>query len=136
MPKTMWWLRLVGGFYLLLTAGNLLGMAFYPQMFNDTLPYPADDLAVQAFSDAWLVFILELAALGIMLLYAARDPARSGILVLTVVLAEMLRGVVADAIWIMRGYSVVSYSVFIVIHLVIIVTGLWFLRQESPQAAG
>lgn len=54
-------------------------------------------------------------------------------LVLTVVGAEIFRGIVADAIWIFRGYSAASYIPFIVIHLAIVITGILFLRQETRQ---
>lgn len=68
-----------------------------------------------------------------MLLYAARDPAQSRMLVLAVIGAEIFRGVLADVVWIGRGYSAASYIPFIVIHLIIVVTGLVFLRQAEAQ---
>ncbi|HNB51470.1 MAG TPA: BphX family protein [Anaerolineales bacterium] len=134
MNKTKWWLRIVGAFYMLLTAMNIWALFFGgAQILIDTLPAPmnTDPLAVRAFSDAWMVFVFELGALGGMLLYASHDPAKSRILVLTILWAEVFRGIVADAIWITRGYAVSSYIGFIVIHLIIIVTGVLFLRQEK-----
>lgn len=74
MKKTMWWLRVVGVFYLLLTVMNIFAIFFNHEMFRDTLPFPADDLAVRAFIDAWMVFIFELGVLGGMMLYASRQP--------------------------------------------------------------
>ncbi|MCG3211791.1 MAG: hypothetical protein FOGNACKC_05437 [Anaerolineae bacterium] len=135
MKKTKWWLRIVGGFYLLLTLLNLYALFFSDlQIFRDTLPFPADAFAVRAFADAWMVFIFELGVLGAMMLYASREPAQSKILVLTVVMAEVFRGVVADAVWIGRGYSPASYIPFIIVHLIIIATGILFVRQEFSNS--
>ena len=137
MTKTKWWLRVVGVFYLLLTLMNLYGLFINPQLFRDVLPSPlsADPLAVRAFSDAWLVFVFELGVLGAMMLYASRDPARSRVLALTIIWAEVFRGIVADALWILRGYSAASYIPFIILHGIIIATGIFFLRQESVPTA-
>jgi hypothetical protein len=89
------------------------------QMLTDTLPAPmnADPLAGQAFADAWLVFVFELGVLGAMSLVASRDPAKNQIMAWVIIWAELIRGAVADAIWIARGYSA-SYYIFIAIHLV------------------
>jgi hypothetical protein len=94
----------------------------------------ADPLAVRAFTDAWLVFVLELGVLGAMAAFASLRPERGRILVLTVIWAEVFRGVVADAIWISRGYSPIAYGVFIAIHLVIIASGWLALRQSGDSA--
>lgn len=133
MTGSKWWMRIVGGFYLLLTLINAYAFVFDPGFFRNTLPFPADDLALRAFVDAWMVFVLELAVLGVMLLYASADPHRNRVLILTVVLAEVFRGVVADAIWITRGYSAGSYIPFIVVHLLIIVTGWMAYRREAAR---
>lgn len=132
MNKLKWWLRVVGAFYLLLTAGNLYGLFFTSgQMFSDMLPAPlnADPLAAQAFSDAWMVFVFELGVLGAMAFVASREPAKNQIMAWVIIWAEVFRGIVADVIWITRGYAVSSYAVFIAIHLIIIVTGVIFVRQ-------
>lgn len=134
MNKTKWWLRIVGGFYLLLTGMNIWALFLGgTQLFADTLPAPmnTDPLAVRAFTDAWMVFVFELGVLGAMMMYASRNPAQSRVLVLTIIWAEVFRGIVADAIWIARGYALSSYAVFIVIHALIIATGVWFLRLEK-----
>lgn len=91
---------------------------------------------MRTFTDAWMVFIFELGSIGAMLLYASRNPASSRILVLTVVLAEVFRGILADCIWIARGYEATSYFVFIAIHLIIITTGLLFTQQAFKTAKG
>lgn len=137
MNKLIWWMRIVGVFYLLLTAMNIWVLFFGGmQLFADTLPAPmnTEPLAVRAFSDAWLVFVFEFGVLGVMLLYASRHPMQSRLLVLTVIGAEIFRGVVADGVWIARGYDAASYIPFIVIHLIIIITGVLFVRQAEAQA--
>lgn len=137
MKQLIWWFRIVGVFYLLLTLMNLYGLFLGgEQLFADTLrePMKGDANAMRAFMDAWMVFVFELGVLGAMALVASRQPAPSRILAWTIIWAEVFRGIVADAIWIAWGYDAVSYSVFIVIHLAIVVTGVLFLRQS--QAAG
>lgn len=130
-------MRIVGVFYLLLTLMNLWGLFLDPPFFAENLPEPfaSDQLAVRAFTDAWMVFIFELGVLGAMLVYGSRNPAVNKILVLTVVFAEVFRGIVADAIWITRGYAASSYIPFIVIHLLIIITGWLFVRNASPSSS-
>jgi len=136
MNKLKWWFRIVGAFYLLLTLMNVYFLFFGGgiQMLADTLPAPmnADPLAGQAFADAWLVFVFELGVLGAMALVASRDPAKNRIMAWVIIWAELFRGAVADAIWIARGYSA-SYYAFIAIHLVIIATGVMFLRQAQAE---
>lgn len=137
MNQLQWWMRIVGGFYLLLTMMNLWGLFINPSFFSGNLPsdFAADALAVRAFTDAWMVFVFELGAIGIALLYGARNPAANKILVWLVVLAELFRGVLADAIWIQRGYAATSYGVFIAIHILIIGTGIWLVRRLEPGPA-
>lgn len=136
MNKLKWWFRIVGLFYLLLTLMNLYGLFLGgSQLFADTLPAPlnTDALAVRAFSDAWMVFVFELGVLGAMALVASRDPAKNRIMAWVIIWAEVFRGILADAIWITRGYDAGSYSGFIVIHLVIVATGIMFLRQAKAE---
>lgn len=137
MNKLRWWFRIIGIFYLLLTMMNLFFLFFSNgQMFADTLPAPMniEPLAVRAFMDAWMVFVFEFGVLGAMALVASRKPGQSRIMAWVIILAELFRGVVADAIWIGRGYAASSYIGFIVIHVVIMATGVWFLRQVQVEA--
>lgn len=137
MNKMKWWFQIVGAFYLLLSLMNVYILFFSggSQMLTDTLPAPmnADPLAGQAFADAWLVFVFELGVLGAMSLVASRDPAKNRIMAWVIIWAEVFRGILADAIWITRGYDAGSYSGFIVIHLVIVATGIMFLRQAKAE---
>ncbi|OGO74717.1 MAG: hypothetical protein A3K45_00765 [Chloroflexi bacterium RIFOXYC12_FULL_59_14] len=136
MNKLKWWLRVVGVFYLLLTALNLSALFLGGgQMFADTLPAPmnTDVLAVRAFGDAWMVFVFELGVLGAMALVASREPAKNRIMAWVIIWAEVFRGIVGDVIWITRGYDAASYAIFIVIHLAIVVTGVMFVRQARAE---
>lgn len=138
MKKLTWWFRLVGIFYLLLTLMNFYGLFLGgDQLYTDVVPAPMNTnaLAVRAFMDAWLVFVFELGVLGAIALVASRAPLQNRIMAWVIIWAELFRGVVADAIWIGRGYDAVSYGVFIVIHLIIIITGVMFVRQAQPEAA-
>lgn len=123
----------MGSLYLLAGGLNLSLIVVQPKILGDNLPYPANDVVIRAFSDAWLVFALGLTALGLMMLYASRTPVHNRVLLLTVIMIEVFSGVVADAIWIARGHSPLIYIPFIAVHLVIIGTGIAFLRQEAAE---
>ena len=131
MAKTTWWLRLVGGFYLLLALASLRVLFVDPQMFGAMNPFAADAQALRAFADAWLIFVLEMGILGAIMLYYARDSARNRILVLTVSVLELVRGAGGDLLWMMRGWPTANYIPFMIVHLIIAGTGLFFLRRES-----
>jgi BphX-like len=131
MTKTTWWLRSVGGFYLLLALTSLWVLFVNPQMFGAMFPFSADALSIKAFSDAWLIFVLEMGVLGVIMLYSARDSARNSILVLTVSILELIRGAGGDLLWMLRGWPTANYIPFMMVHLVIAGTGFIFLRQKS-----
>lgn len=131
MRKTIWWLRGVGSFYLLLALTSLWVLFINPQLFGEMFPFAADALSIRAFSDAWLIFVLEMAGLGVMMLYAAQNPARNGVLVLTVAGLELVRGAGGDMLWMLRGWPVANYLPFMVVHIGVALTGLWILRREK-----
>ena len=133
MTKTKWWLRIVGGFYLLLALTSLRVLFVDPQMFGTMNPFAADALALKAFADAWLIFVLEMGVLGAIMLYYARDSSRNRILVLTVSILELIRGAGGDFLWMLRGWPPANYIPFMILHLIIAGTGLFFLRQESAR---
>jgi len=131
MTKTTWWLRLVGGFYVLLALASLRVLFVDPQMFGAMNPYAADAQALRAFGDAWLIFVLEMGVLGVIMLYYARDSAHNRVLVLTVSILELVRGAGGDLLWMLRGWPTANYIPFMIVHLIIAGTGLFFLRRES-----
>lgn len=130
MKKLQWWMRIVGAFYLLLTLMNLYGLFLNPQFFRGNLPAPinTDELAVRSFTDAWMVFIFELGSIAVVLLWFSKNPLQNKGIIWLVILAEIFRGIVCDALWITRGYDARSYVPFIIIHFLIILTGWLFLR--------
>jgi hypothetical protein len=131
MTKRTWWLRLVGGFYLLLALTSLRVLFVDPQMFGAMNPFAADEQALRAFADAWLIFVLEMGVLGVIMLYYARDSARNRILVLTIAPLELVRGAGGDLLWMSRGWPAANYIPFMIVHLCIAGTGLFFLKKES-----
>lgn len=133
MPKTKWWLRVVGGFYLVLAVTSLVVLFANPQMFGDMFPFSADSLSIRAFSDAWLIFVLEMAVLGAIMLYASREPARNRTLVIAVAVLELVRGAGGDLLWMSRGWPATFYIPFMIVHVIIALSGIFFLRQESEK---
>ena len=94
-------------------------------------PFASNDLALRAFSDAWLIFVLEMGVLGVVMLYYARDASQHRILVLTISILELVRGAGGDLLWMTRGWPLANYIPFMILHLIISGTGFYFLRQES-----
>ena len=136
MTKTKWWLRVVGVFYLLLVVGSFRVMLINPRLFGDMFPYSTNEIAVRAFADAWLIFALEMLVLGSIMVYASRQPERNGTLVVTIAILELIRGAGGDLLWMMRGWPTANYIPFMIVHLVIAFTGIYFLRQESAKTSG
>jgi hypothetical protein len=133
------WMVAVGSFYL------LLGLRLLPPINGPMIEavgvdalYTAGDLepgtAVFSFVLDWMgTFGTSLLPLGAILLMAARDSSRNRLLVHLVIWHELTAGVVADAWYIGRGYvSTGFYLGFIVLHLVIVGTGIRALRRTAP----
>lgn len=120
----------MGGFYLLLFLMNVYFMFLGgQQIITDTLPFPADEWAVNAFIDGWSPFLFEMLGLSTFMLWASREPGKYISAVWLLVWLEFTHGVLDDIYLIARGYDAVSYIVFIIIHLVIIGTGIFAARQ-------
>ena len=126
-----WWLRAVGGFYLQLVVGSFWVLFINPQLFSNMFPYAADETAIRAFSDAWLIFVLEILVLGIIMLYASRQPERYRILVLTIAILELVRGAGGDLLWMRRGFPTANYTSFMIVHVITAGIGIWFWPQEA-----
>jgi hypothetical protein len=133
MAKLTWWMRVVGSLYVL----QFVAMAFARAPIRSFGPEGALDRAAAGdpvagfLVDTWVTFGLEVGAIGIVLLVFAGRPGDARALVWTVLAIELIRGIVNDLWFIARGIEVAGYSVWIMIHLVIIVTGLWSLRAAS-----
>lgn len=130
------WMRVVGGWYLLLAVFNippLLEARFGIQY--EHLDIAVETAPAQALVDVWFMFGLEIGVIGAALLYFSRDPRRHIALVWTVIVLEAVRGIVDDLYLIGRGYDPVFYTGFIAIHLVIILAGLAAVRRMRAAAS-
>ncbi len=136
MKKLRWWFRVVGVWYLLLAFMNTYMMFFGDtQYLIDQLPFAADEWAVRAFIDGWSPFLFEMFGIATFSLWASRAPGKHISAALLLVWLEFTHGVLDDIFLITRGYDAGSYIAFIVIHLLIIGTGLTFSRQAQAAKA-
>lgn len=137
MTKLKWWMRIVGVFYL------ISGIGFIP-FLNEMrielfLPIRGgqETIEYKALIDWMFVFGLDLIVIGGMLIYASRNPLRNIILAQTVIALELIRGVLDDIYYISRGYAGASFYIgFIVVHLIIITTGIIFWKRAEAEQAG
>ncbi len=137
MKKLQWWFRVVGVWYLLLGLMNIYMMFLgSTQMLVENLPFPADEWAIRAFVDGWSPFLFEMFGIATFALWASRQPQKHVSAALLMVWLEFTHGVLDDIYLIARGYDAAGYITFIVIHLIIIVTGLLFSRQTEAKTAG
>jgi hypothetical protein len=85
--------------------------------------------------DTWVGFGLEVAAIGLTLLFFARSPRAAIALAWAVIGIELSRGIVYDLYMIARGYELAVYLPWIVIHAVVIATGLRAVAGITRSAA-
>lgn len=137
MNKLKWWLRIVGGFYLLLGVAGLgywiTAPEAYAETYAATLPsaYSGDPLAVTAVVDRDFFVMFEWLVLGILMFVAARDPARARFFIGAMVALELFQYVPVNLIWMTRGYpNVVPY---LILHLIFGISGFTFLRQSKTE---
>lgn len=130
-PSARWlsrWMVGVGVVYLLISA-NLGSLVVAPErvyQFYPTYDAPLDSVATAVAADVALMVAFEFAVLGAALLWASRRPTAYAGLVPLIVALELVRGIVDDVYLLtMRTYTIDAiYYGFIVLHLVVIVTGL------------
>ena len=134
MKKLKWWFLIVGVWYLLLFLMNIYMMFLGSEQYLvENLPFPADEWAIRAFVDGWSPFLFEMLGIATFALWASREPGKHISAALLLVWLEFMHGVVDDIFLIVRGYDAMGYIVFIAIHLVIIATGLVFVRQARAE---
>lgn len=126
----VWWMRIVGTFYLFLFVMivfvRLPLQTFAPE---ETLALAASgDPIARYLVDTWVMFGLEVGVIGIALIIASRHVAQARLLVWTVLGIELVRGIVDDMYMIARGYEPGGFIAWIVIHSTIIITGYLALR--------
>jgi hypothetical protein len=135
MKPLVWWLRIVGAFYLLQFFMIAIARAPIRAMGPEgalAAEATGDPLA-RFLVDTWVGFGLESAAIGIGLLVASRFPSLAGPLVWTVIVIEVAKGIIFDVYMIMRGYELFGFVVWIIIHSIIIATG-WRALKSSASA--
>ena len=114
---------------------NMYGTFVDPALFAGNLPYPADAAVVKAFVHGWSPFAFEVVGLGTFMLWAAANPRKYLGAVWLIVWLELLHGVLDDIYLIANGFSAGGYIAFIVVHLIIIVTGVRFAQQAEAESA-
>jgi len=133
MPKVAmlrWWMRVVGVFYLL----KFVAVAFIKAPIAGQAPEAlaraaSGDHVARFLADTWVIFGLEMAALGIALLIASRIPDQAKTLALSILGVE-ISGIVADVYQVARGHDWSIPGTWVLIHGVIIATGLLSLRPS------
>lgn len=134
-----WWMRSVGVFYLL----QLVMLVFVRAPIRAQGPpgalalAAAGDPMARFVVDTWVIFGLEVGAIGAALLMASRRPDQASPLVWTIIGIEIARGIVADIYLLARGNDVTVPAVWMVIHAAVIATGLLALRRArgaTPMA--
>jgi len=139
MKKLQWWMRIVGVFYLLLFLSSAIVKLPFRTLFDSVLAQAAaGDRVAMMLIDTWVMFGLEVGVIGAALLIASRIPGSARVLVWTVLGLELVRGIIDDIYMIARGYEVTVYVVWIIIHTVIIITGVMALRahRSATEPAG
>ena len=131
--KLTWWMRLVGAFYLL----QFVMMAVVRAPIRTAGPEgalaqaDAGEPVARFLVDTWLTFGFEVGAVGVAVLVASRHPGQARGVVWTVLAIEVGRGILVDLYMLGRGTNVSVYGVWIVIHAIVIVTGLRSLRATA-----
>ena len=137
MTKLTIWMRVVGVFYLLqFVAMAIVRAPIRAQGPAGTLALAdAGDPLAKFVVNTWLTFGLEVCAIGVALLVFSRRPSQARGVVWTVLGIELLRGLVDDVYMMSKGDDIAFYTIWIVIHSSVIVTGLLVLRATAASSA-
>ena len=95
----------------------------------------AGDPMARFLVDTWVTFGLEVGAIGVVLLLASRRPQDARWLVWTIIAIEIGRGIIADIYMLARGLNVTGLVIWLVLHTLVIVTGLMALGGARPARA-
>ena len=128
-------MRIVGTLYLFLfIAAAFLRLPIQAEGPPGILDHAAaGDPTARFVVDTWVVLGLELGVIGAALLIASRFPAKATAVVWFVIGNELFWGIGSDIYKLARGYAATVPVIWILIHSVIIGTGLFVLRQSSPE---
>lgn len=132
MKSVAWWFRIVGVLYL------VLGSTFIPAINTGrvTQLVPGFDgaqsgTAWRGFVDYLFMFGLDELVLGAVLIAASFVPRWFEPLIVLVCALSIVRGIGHDLYMIGQGYSVVTNTLFIALHVGIIVSGLIVSRRAG-----
>ncbi|MBI4790318.1 MAG: BphX family protein [Chloroflexi bacterium] len=137
MNNLKWWFRIVGAFYLLLGVvwSPLVGVNALMRQMYPNYDAPVGGVADKLFYNVGGMLGFEWIVMGAFMLYASREPAKHFSIVWLVVGYEILRGIVDDLFLIAQGYPIAGYAAWIVVHLIIIVAGVTFVRRATAETA-
>ncbi len=126
MVALAWWMRVVAVLYLFMAVVSIGPRipikAEGPEGVLDRAA--AGDPIARFVVDTWTMFGLYMGAVGISLLVASRDAPNASSLVWMVMALELIGGIGIDIYKLVRGYRRAAPITWIVIHSVVIVTGL------------
>jgi ABC-type nickel/cobalt efflux system permease component RcnA len=126
-------MRTVGAFYLLLCVLIVARVPIRVEGPDGVMDLVSAGDPVDGFLvDTWVTYGIEIGLIGAALLVASRNTGHAARAVVWLVLAiELVRGIGIDMYKLARGYDVLPESVWIVIHTLIITTGLFALRSAN-----
>lgn len=131
------WMRVVGVLYILIAVAlvvSYLVPSIGEASVAQRVPGATSGDRLYGFAmDTWLMFALEVAVIGAVLLYASRRAWANRILAVAVIALELVRGILDDVLWIANGYPAAIYLAWIVFHTVVIVTGVIALRNAASE---
>ena len=124
------WMRIVGAFYLFMfVAAAILKLPIQALGPEDTLAKAeAGDVLARFVVDTWVILGLAICSMGLALLVASKVPSRATVLVWTTIGFELIWGICSDIYQLLRGHALQVVGIWIVIHIVIITTGILALR--------
>ena len=136
MNPLKWWLRVVGSLYLFLfVAAAFLKLPIQAEGPPGLLLRAAEGDSTARFAvDTWVALGIWFAVLGLALLIASRRPQAATALVLTAIGWEF-GGMAIDVYKLYRGYALAPPVIWMVIHLVIITSGLLIFRSGKSSSA-
>jgi hypothetical protein len=130
-----WWMRIVGGFYVLLFVMCAIVKApIRAEGPDGVLALAAAGDAVARFVvDTWVTYGLYLGAAGAVLLIASRGvpPPRS---LVGMIVGLELAGIAADFYKLARGTEPLVPATWVAIHTLVILTGWWAMRRGVARS--
>lgn len=140
--KLRLWMRVVGVLYL------IIGLRLLPFINGPMIEaigldalYTGGDIeegspAFDFVLDWMATFGLAIVPMGALLLVAAREPVRNRLFVWLAIAHEAVAGILDDIWFITRDYTEPGFLYgWIVLHVIVIVTGLRVLRRAPDQVA-